>query len=202
MAPSGPTEQSGTKTALAVLVCLTGCYNTDRVCSEAADYEASVELGAWSNGGFSSLEDGDAVAPTFGPQGGEHLAASVRASGVNPGNGEMKEDSGGLLGIFFPTTGAATVATGRDPVNLTFRVHYEEGLLESSEVVFETFLQGDVESAVSLEQTVFMNSWQLSEAYPDEEFINATMRVKLVDACGTAVEDVREIRIVNTQNDI
>lgn len=176
---------------------LVGCYNTERVCSQALDYEATVELGTWSNGSFADLEDGDVLSPVFGPQGGQHLAAAVVATGVNPGNGEMVEEGGGFLDFLFPSTGTATVANGRDPVSLTFRVEYEGGLIEPSRVVFETFLDGSVESATSLEQTVFMNYWQIAEAYPEQEFAEATLRVRLVDSCGTSLEDSREIRIPN-----
>ena len=182
-------------------VFLLGCYNTEKVCSEAAEFEATVELGTWSNQSFASIEDGDVLPPIFGPQGGQHLAASVRATGVNPGNGEMVAESGGLLGFLFPQDGGASVAKGTDPVSLTFRMQYEGGLIDSTQVVFQTFLDGTVESAVSDEQTVFMSSWQISEAYPDQEYVDATMRVKLVDVCGTLLEDERRIRIENPDYD-
>ena len=176
---------------------LVGCYNTERVCSDAADHEASVELGTWVNQAYAPIEDGDVLPSIFGPQGGEHLPASVLATGVNPGNGEMVEESGGLLGFLFPSTGGATVAKGMDPVTLTFRLQYEQGLIEPSTVVLSTFLEGTVESAFSPEQTVFFNTWDIAEAYPDQEFADVSMQVRLVDACGTSVEDFREIRVAN-----
>lgn len=176
---------------------LSGCYDTEQVCLEAGEYEAAVELGTWVNQGFAPIEDGDVLPAIFGPQGGEHLPASVQTTGVHPGNGEMVEESGGLLGFLFPPAPGATVPKGQDPVTLTFRLQYEQGLIEPNQVVLQTFLDGSVESAVSQEQTVFFSTWEIAEAYPDQDLVDITMRVKLVDACGTSVEDLREIQVEN-----
>ena len=81
---------------------LMGCYSTEKVCDEAVSVEPTVQLGAWNNNTFYAFEEGEVVAPAWGPQGGQHIWAAVLATGINPGNGEMVSDNGGFLDFLFP----------------------------------------------------------------------------------------------------
>jgi len=175
-----------------------GCYSTEKVCNEAAAVEATVQLGAWDDNSFNSFEEGEVIAPAWGPQGGQHIWAAVLASGINPGDGEMVSESGGLLDFLFPQPaggGFTTVAKGHDPVSLTFSMRYEDDLLAETQVDFDAFLEGDVEQSVSTAQTVFVDAWEIASVYPDHDFVEGVMHVELLDACGTKVEDERSILI-------
>ena len=178
--------------------CLVGCYNSEQVCNDAAAVAPSVELGSWTDDSFFPIEEEAVVSPVWGPQGGQHIWAAVLATGVNPGDGEMVSESGGWLDFLFPQPvgrGAATVAEGHDPVSITFSMQYEEDLLAQTSVTFDAFLSGDVEMSVSSAQTVFVDAWEISEAYPEHDFVEAVMHVELLDACGTKVEDEVSILI-------
>ena len=168
-----------------------GCHSTEAVCEEASMYAPSALVGTWKDDVFHAFEEGEALSPVWGPQGGQHIWGAIRVTGLNPGDGEMVSDGGGIFGGGLEAGGLSTEAKGYDPLTLTFGIHYEDDLLEPTEFSFQAFLSGTPAQSTSPAQTVFVDPWALKDSYPDQLHIESEMWVRAKDACGTDVEDRR-----------
>jgi len=182
-----------------LLVCIPAlvfcaCHSTEKVCNEAAQFEASVSIGTGYEA-FESFEEGDYLSPVFGPQGGHHIWGSVQVTGFNPGDGKMVQDSS----IFDqPLDGggpASYTAKGHDVVSVVFTMSYPDDFYGPVEIPFDAFLEGDVQEAVNYGQTVFLASYDLLDQFPDEEEVEVEMGVTVTDACGTSMSDSKSFKI-------
>jgi hypothetical protein len=157
---------------------LTACYSTKKVCKEAATFEPSAEIGTGADQ-FELFEEGALLTPVFGPQGGFHIWGAVRVTGLNPGDGKMTFKK------------FRQVAKGRDVVSLQFTLDFEDEVIGPRSVDFLDFMLGDVAQSETSGQTVFVDLWDVQEAYPDREQIDSVLSVTVEDACGTSVSDSR-----------
>lgn len=173
-----------------ILSPLVGCHDTQALCDEASLYEPTAVIGTWKNDAFHAYAEGEALAPVWGPQGGQHIWGAIRVTGMNPGDGEMVAEGGGLFGDT-EMGGLSTEAKGYDPLTLTFGIHYEDDVLEPTEYSFQAFLDGTPAESTSPAQTVFVDPWALKDSYPNQLHIESEMWVRAKDACGTDVEDRR-----------
>lgn len=164
---------------------VSGCYGTS-LCDEASGFTASATLGTGQDA-FEELAEGDTLRPAFGAQGGYHLWAGVRTTGLDPGAGSMVTPPGPIMfgGMRTP------VPRGRDPVTLTTMVRFDEEDDPGIEGEHRDFLTGTPEMAEHWGITAFVDPWDLSGEGPHP----ASLTISVTDGCGTTVEDSRNILV-------
>ena len=160
---------------------ISGCYSTEQLCEEAANYEATATIGTGYDG-FELYEESETLDPSFGIQGGQHIWGAVQVTGLIPGNGEMVSDS------FF---GDGTKAKGHDPLSVEFGFSFPDDLIAPYSVSFTDFFSGDTELSESFGHTVFIDLWDIADIYHEESEIPVEMSVTVEDGCGTIVTDSR-----------
>jgi hypothetical protein len=109
----------------------------------------------------------------------------VQTTGVNPGLGEMVNPNPGLDGGF------TLEAVGQAPVTINTQILLEGDLAGPYSASFTNFLNGTGESAQFLALTAFIDMWGITEAYPEQDTVAASMVVTITDGCETVVTDTR-----------
>jgi hypothetical protein len=161
---------------------ISGCYNTEKLCEEASNYEATATIGS----GYDEFEiygESETLDPSYGAQGGQHIWGAVQVTGLIPGNGEMV--SGSIFGD------GSKEASGHDPLSVEFGLSFPDDLIEPYSVSFTDFFSGDIEVSESFGHTVFIDLWDIADTYHEESEIPVEMSVTVEDGCGTIVTDSR-----------
>ena len=146
------------------------------LCEQASRHEQALAAGTAANG-FKSFEDNGPVDLVFGPQGGHHIEISLEASGFNPGQGEMRPDSGMEMG------GIYYRPAGEDPVTIDLQLSVEGAANWSNR--YEWILQGGPSKSWVHGLNLLVNGWSIAEAYEDKATATAELTVTLSDVCGT-----------------
>ena len=142
------------------------------LCEEARALTPTVELGTGETS-FEAFEDMAILTPVWGPQGGQHIWASFRATGLNPGV-ECSE----------PGT--------NDPVRVTLSANINDGAFGPYEFETESYLEGDSESSQTQGITSIICVYDIAWAYPDLYEIPTDWQLTVTDSCGTTVSDTRD----------
>ena len=152
--------------------------NTERVtvCEQASRHEQGLVSGTGANG-FTSFADNGPVQLVFGPQGGHHIEISLEASGFNPGQGEMRPDSGMEMG------GIYYRPAGEDPVTIDLQLSVEDAANWSNR--YEWILQGGPSKSWVHGLNLLVNGWSIADAYENKQTAPAELTVTLTDVCGT-----------------
>ena len=151
------------------------------VCEEAAQYEASARVGTGEEA-YEEFPLDDVLRPVFGPQGGHHIYAGVRATGLNPGIRVRGEPLGCPVSVY-------------DAVRGTYTHSFADNLYPA--VVTEVWrrMEGTPESADWFIDYVYIDLFALQSAYEGQDEVAGEAHVTLTDKCGTTVEDTRPFRL-------
>jgi hypothetical protein len=146
---------------------LMSCASLDP-CEAAADFPPTLTVSE-GRGDFVPITDGAVLTLEPGPQGGEHVWISLRATGLNPGSGGLlAADEPGPLTVVSLMDGDVEVGTsGLD--NRPWR--------------------GDAESAERLDIQVFLTGFSPSGYGPTDAGPTgpALLVVSVEDSCGTSL---------------
>jgi hypothetical protein len=159
-------------------------------CQEAKKVPASVEVGTGSNS-FVAIDETSVLTPDTAGQGGHHIWTSVKATGLNPGQGEMIFQDSGIEGGY----NYAPTAVGDDPVLITVEITIPDSTLGPYIVAYETFLDGTTKDSSLSGITAILNVWSIMAQFEGQESIKASLFVSIKDSCGTIVTDRKEITI-------
>jgi hypothetical protein len=159
-------------------------------CEKAKKVPASVKVGTGSTS-FVDIDETSVLTPDTAGQGGHHIWTSVKATGLNPGQGEMIVQDSGIDGGY----NYAATAVGDDPVLLTVEITFPDSTLGPYAVSYETFLDGNTENSSLSGITAILNVWAIMEHFEDQESVKASLFVSIKDSCGTIVTDRKEITI-------
>jgi hypothetical protein len=161
---SGPDPDPGTDTPCEPAI-------TEDLCPEAATYSPTLELGTGELA-FTEIAPEDILVPAWGPQGGQHIWATIRTTGLNPGvacSTDINQPVEALITLDFP--------------------EHEEGPYSFTQ---ELYLTGPPENAEQLGITAFVCVYDIAWAHQELLSIPATLSVSATDSCGTTVSDSRE----------
>lgn len=155
--------------------------NTSRIqiCKQASYATPSLVIGTGEQS-FVELESAEPVELVFGAQGGHHIEVALKATGLNPGQGEM------ILDDELEGGGGIPEAVGEDPVTITLSTSVE-GISDSWSAEYTYFLQGSTSLASVAGLNAFVDAWDIAEAHEDSLTAMATIQATITDACGTEV---------------
>ena len=146
------------------------------ICEQAALHAQSLVAGTGADQ-FTSFDQNGAVELVFGPQGGHHIEISLEATGFNPGQGEMRPDSGLEMG------GIYYMPVGEDPVTIDLLLKVEGAANWSNR--YQWILQGSPSKSWVHGLNLLVNGWSIAEAYEEKSTAPAELTVTMKDACGT-----------------
>lgn len=169
-------------------------------CAELSSNQ-SLELGTGSSG-FIALETGDEVGQAWGPQGGDHVWASLRMRGIFGGgdwrdNPECEELDGGMCGPIAP----------EDAPRATVNLWHNETLIASTgedrpfaavdgvATGLTAFLQWPYSTAEMAWMELSDISQEDIDAAEAAEAAELRFEVLVRDACGTVLSDERTVSI-------
>lgn len=161
-------------------------------CKQASYYTPSLEIGTGAES-FQTFANAGPIALVFGSQGGHHVEASIRVTGINPGQGEMVEEDG-LEG-----SDPSFEAVGEDPVTIDFNLSVE-GVSDSWNAQYTYFLSGSTAQSWAYGFNSFADAWDIAEVHEDALTANATLKATVTDACGTELSG--EVNFVLDVTDI
>lgn len=131
---------------------------------------ATVEVGT-GTGAFEPLSEGQALPFFLGPQGGYHVFAALKATGIEPGD---------PADPFGPASPVITV-------ELTVEGEVIGRLIDQPRL-----FEAQQDAAVLVNQRVVMEVLDP----PDYDGAAATLSAEVVDRCGSAAEDARGVVLV------
>lgn len=150
---------------LVLSLLLAGCGPEEDPCAQAAEVEPTLKISEGA-GPFRELADGDPLSSESGPQGGEHVWVSLRASGLDPG-------------------AYALVGDDREGPTATVLLVDDAGVEAGNGSVSRVPWEGDAEQAETRDIQVFLSyEWRRGEH---------DLVVDVDDACGTALS--RTLRV-------
>lgn len=149
---------------------LSGCIAAE--CARAAEETPAAEIGVGQEE-FQPIEDGEVLTLAYGSQGGTHLWLAVRATGIARGNPLLVDDTTPLVTVRLSSS------DGEIPLEGTSARH--------------VFDRDDEGRAVLAGLQFVIDLWAIEAAGLSGQPLR--LDVEIEDACGTVVQDEREVLI-------
>ena len=153
--------------------------STIQICKQASYATPSLAIGTGETD-FLEWESQEPIQIVFGPQGGHHIEVALKATGLNPGQGEM------ILDDELEGGGGTPEAVGEDPVTIAIATSVE-GVADTWSAQYTYFLEGSTSLASVAGLNAFVDAWDIDEAHQDSLTATATIQATITDACGTVV---------------